>query len=169
MFTNGIVAEIEVDSLNDIESAIEKKHGLDRKFTMLNVQFCKEKGEYSHATGKYKTHHYYKVFFMIGETYEQARINKEDREHLVREKQKEQKNIEAEQEYMDSLSDSELAAYKKEKKDKADRMIAAIDAKKKEKESLPYLKKQLEEAKKNASNIDTKNLKDKLNGKYKGR
>ena len=166
MFTNGIVAEVEVDSLNDIQSAIEKKHGLNRKFTMLNVQFCKEKGEYSHATGKYNTHHYYKVFFMIGETYEQARINKEDREQLRREKQKERKRIEAEQDYMDSLSDSELAAYKKEKKDKADKMIATLEAKKKEKESLPYLKKKLEEAKKEASSIDTKNLKDKLNGKH---
>ena len=166
MFTNGIVAEIEVDSLNDIESAIEKKHGLNRKFTMLNVQFCKKKGEYSHATGKYNTHHYYKVFFMIGETYEQARISKEDREQLRREKQKERKSIEAEQDYMDSLSDSELAAYKKEKKDKADKAIAVLEAKKKEKESLPSLKKKLEEAKKNASNINTKKLWDKLNGKH---
>lgn len=161
MFENGIVAEVEVDNLNDIESVIRSKHGSNRKFTVLNVQFCKERGEYMHGAKKYDTHHYYKVFFMIGETHEQARRNREDREYLKREREKERKNTEAEQDYMDSLSDSQLAAYKKGKRDKANRELAAHEAKIKERNSIPYLKKKLEEAKEKANSIKTPNL-DKL-------
>lgn len=164
MFENGIAAEIEVDNLNDIESVIKKKHGLDRKFTVLNVQFCKERGEYMHGANKYDTHHYYKVFFMIGATHKQIRRNKEDREQLRRERESERKKREAEQDYMNSLSESQLAAYKKEKRDKANRELAAHEAKLKERNSVPYLKKQLEEAKEKANNINMPNL-DKLSGR----
>lgn len=164
MFTNGIVSEIEVDNLNDVESVIRNKYGLNRKFTVLNVQFCKERGEYMHGANKYDTHHYYKVFFMVGPTHEQTRRNKEDREQLRREREKERKNTEAEEAYTNSLSDSELATYKKEKRDKIERELAVSKAREEERTSISYLKKKLEEAKEKANNLKTPNI-DRLLGK----
>lgn len=84
MFKNGILAEVEVLRLDDLEAKIKKLHGEDRMFTVLNVQYCKRKGDYSHATKSYDTEHYYKVFIMVGKTYKQVRLDEEDREHILR-------------------------------------------------------------------------------------
>lgn len=81
MFENGLLAEIEVDNLYELEEEITRVHGADRKITVLNVQYCKGK-DWDNLYQKNITKNYYRVFIMVGETHQQAKLRREDRAHL---------------------------------------------------------------------------------------
>ncbi len=151
MFENGILAEIEVENLNHLEEKIRRLHVPDRKITVLNVQHCSRRGRYSNANQSYDTDYFYRVFITIGETHQQAKKNKEDREQLRRDKRDQQRKWEAERDYTKTLSEPELAAYKKQKRDEIKKQVEAHEAREKERSSIPYLKKKLEEAKEDAN------------------
>jgi len=81
MFENGLLAEVEVDNLYELEEEIVRVHGADRKITVLNVQYCKGK-DWDNLHQRNKTKSYYRVFIMVGETHQQAKLRREDRAHL---------------------------------------------------------------------------------------
>lgn len=161
MFENGILAEIEVDNLDSLEKTIKRIHGDKRKIKVLNVQYCKKRVLDS-LRERYESEYYYKVFILIGETFEQAKRNKEDREHLMEEKYKERKANEKQEIFEASLSDKELAEYRLRKKIEKDKELDKIQLERERKQSLPYLKEKLEEAKANA-NKTTKSFTNRFN------